>query len=111
MPEMTVDSPGEVDQCLQRDADQLMVDRRGEIEAGQLGFRPRQRPGLNRAILRGGTLRRNAERRCAQSGNRRSARRGRHHSAASVARRLLSIWSIAETTASKVSIVEAWRAL
>src|SRR5262245_52433709 len=33
------------------------------------------------------------------------------HSAATAPRRLASIWLIASTTASKVSIVEAWRAL
>src|SRR5207244_12611705 len=50
---------------------------------------------------------------CQPGGTGHGGEEGRAHaySAANEPRRLASIWSIAETTASKVSKVEAWRAL
>ena len=102
---------GEVGKRLERDADDLPMQRRRQVERGQLGLFAGELRFLTSAAIdlrqRGQWFDDDPE---AQGASERREH-ARLHCAATELRRFSSISSMAETTASKVRRVEAWRAL
>src|SRR5215469_11696558 len=111
---MGLEAAGESDDGFQRDAGDRPVGRGGHLEPRQLRFLLQEAGFLGLAINRGrGTAGNGAgESKERQSGTHTRPRRNpQNYSAATRARRVVSILSMASTTASNVSKVEAWRAL
>ena len=109
--EMRAHALGEVGKRLERDADDLPMQRRRQVERGQLGLFAGELRFLTSAAIdlrqRGQWFDDDPE---AQGASERREH-ARLHCAATELRRFSSISSMAETTASKVRRVEAWRAL
>src|SRR5215469_1354404 len=113
---MGLEAAGESDDGFQRDAGDRPVGRGGHLEPRQLRFFLQEAGFLGLAINGGcgrGTAGKGAgESKERQSGTHTRPRRNpQNYSAATRARRVVSILSMASTTASNVSKVEAWRAL